>query len=176
MLGFVTPDYYLSSYRKLDGEMLIKKGIKVLICDIDNTLVAHDEALPDASAKEFIHRMLQCGLDVILISNNVEERVATFAQGLDDEVKYYPFAKKPLKHTYKKMLKEQGYKASEAAVIGDQLLTDVIGAKRMHFYTILTCPVAQKDLTCTKINRVFENMIYKILAKKKRLVKGEYDE
>ena len=74
------------------------------------------------------------------------------------------------------MMKDSGCGKHEIAVLGDQLLTDMLGANRIGFYTILTNPVAKKDLTCTKINRVFENMVYKILKFQGKLVKGEYDE
>lgn len=172
MLGYFKPDQYIESFTKLKIETLKKRGITLFICDIDNTLVAHDVALPNDEVKSFIKSIKDEGIEVVLISNNVEERVSNFAKPLD--VPYYPFAKKPLKLTYKKMLKDYQDAPSEVAIIGDQLLTDVLGAKRMKFYTILTKPVAQKDLKCTKINRIFEQFIYWRLEKKKMLVKGAY--
>lgn len=169
-----TPDYYIQNYQHLDVTRLLKRNIKVLVCDIDNTLVAHDEAYPDEQVKLFIQNMKNAGLKVVLVSNNVKERVETFAKELD--VATYPFARKPLKGTYLKMMKDCGCLAEEIAVLGDQLLTDMLGANRVGFYTILTSPVAQKDLTCTKINRVIEHVVYKALAAFGKLRKGEYDE
>ena len=49
-----TPDYYVESYRALDVERLKQHGIRLLVCDIDNTLAAHDEPLPDDAAKAFV--------------------------------------------------------------------------------------------------------------------------
>lgn len=174
MKKLFTPDYYIRNYQALDVTRLLEKHIKVLVCDIDNTLVAHDEKYPNEQVKLFIQNIKNAGIKVVLVSNNVKERVETFAKDLD--VKTYPFARKPLKGTYVKMMKDSGCKASEIAVLGDQLLTDMLGANRVGFYTILTNPVAQKDLTCTKINRVFENVVYKGLAIRGRLRKGEYDD
>lgn len=169
-----TPDYYIRNYQCLNIARLVERNIKVLVCDIDNTLVAHDEKYPNEQVKQFIQRIKDTGIKVVLVSNNVKERVETFAKDLD--VATYPFARKPLKGTYLKMMKDSGCKANEIAVLGDQLLTDMLGANRIGFYTILTHPVAQKDLTCTKINRVIENMVYKVLAMRGKLHKGEYDD
>lgn len=174
MRKIFTPDYYIKSYKNLNIDRLRQQQIKVLVCDIDNTLVAHDEAYPDEHVKAFIQRVKDAGIQVVLVSNNVKERVETFAKELD--VKTYPFAKKPLKITYLKMMKDCGCKSKEIAVLGDQLLTDMLGANRVGFYTILTHPVAQKDLTCTKINRVVENMVFGLLKAQGKLQKGEFDE
>ena len=174
MRKIFTPNHYIKTYRNLNIERLKQHQIKVLVCDIDNTLVAHDEALPDEQVKTFIQCVKDAGITVVLVSNNVKERVETFARDLD--VKTYPFAKKPLKGTYLKMMKDCGCKAEEIAVLGDQLLTDMLGANRVGFYTILTNPVAQKDLTCTKINRVVENMVFGILKAQGKLSRGEFDE
>lgn len=174
MKKLFTPDCYIRSYRDLNVKRLYQMGIRVLVCDIDNTLVAHDEAVPDEAVKHFIKTAKEAGLEVVLVSNNVKERVDTFAKDLD--VKTYPFAQKPLKKTYTKMMKDSGCKAHQIAVLGDQLLTDMLGANRSGFYSVLTTPVAQKDLTCTKINRFFENMVFHVLAFQGKLHRGEYDE
>lgn len=174
MLKLFTPAYYISSYDKLKAEKLLKHNIQLLVCDIDNTLVPHDVAQPDKRAIEFLDHMKNAGIQVVLISNNVEARVATFAKDLD--IPYYPFAKKPLSKTYEKMMQDTNMEAKHIAVIGDQLLTDILGGNRVHFYTILTAPVVERDLSFTKINRVFESIIFVLLKKFKKLTKGEFDE
>lgn len=174
MKKLFTPDCYIRSFQDLNIQRLCALGIRVLVCDIDNTLVAHDIAVPDEAVKGFVKQVKAAGLQLVLVSNNVKERVDTFAKGLD--VKTYPFAQKPLKKTYKKMMRDSGFAAHQIAVLGDQLLTDMLGANRIGFYTILTTPVAQKDLKCTKINRFFENMVFHVLALQGKLHRGEYDE
>ena len=169
-----TPDYYVESYRAIDIERLKKRGICLLVCDIDNTLVAHDCANADDDVRAFIQRVRQSGIKVAFVSNNVKERVETFAQ--EFHAPCYPFAKKPLKRTYRKMVRELGFAPHQIAVLGDQLLTDMLGANRMRFYTILTQPVAKRDLTCTKFNRIFENMIFQRLEKQGKLKRGDYDD
>lgn len=174
MLKLFTPDYYIHSFSALRPEYLLEHGIRLLVCDIDNTLVPHDVALPDEKAVQFIRGMQEAGIRVVFISNNVEERVETFAKGLQADC--YPFAMKPLPKTYRRMLKEQGVDKKEVAVVGDQLMTDILGANLMGLHTVLTAPVVTRDLSFTKFNRFFENIVFRLLQITERLRKGEYDE
>ena len=171
MLKLFTPNYYIRKYTSLRPEFLKEKGIKLLVCDIDNTLV------PDEEAKSFLKKMQEAGIRVVFISNNVEERVKTFVDGceLENPVSY-PFACKPLPFSYRKMLKEMAVSRNEVAVIGDQLMTDMLGANIMRLFTILTAPIVQRDLSFTKFNRIFERMVFFLLEKSGKLKRGEFDE
>ena len=57
-------------------------------------------------------------------------------------------------------------KKEETVVIGDQLLTDVLGGNRGGFHTILVVPVAQTDGMATKFNRMVERRILNWFRKK----------
>lgn len=173
MLKMFVPKKYIKNFNYLDLDDLKKNGIKMIICDIDNTLVAHDEKHPSEEAELFVKKVLEEGFDFCLISNNVSDRVETFAKKL--HVNTYPNALKPLKRTYKKIIHDTNYKSHEIASVGDQLLTDILGGNRMKIYTVLTHPLVTRDLSYTKVNRIFENMVFKMLKRKKLLVKGEYD-
>ncbi len=174
MKKLFTPDCYIRSFRDLNLKRLCRMGIQVLVCDIDNTLVAHDVAEPDEAVIAFVQSVKKSGLRMVLVSNNVKERVDKFAASLD--VATYPFARKPLKQTYVKMMNDMNCLPREIAVLGDQLLTDMLGANRIGCYTILTQPVAQRDLRCTKINRFFENIVFAVLKAQGKLRKGEFNE
>ena len=174
LLGYFMPDEYIQDYGHLNIGRLKQRGIKLLICDIDNTLAAHDVSVPDEKAKRFVQEVKETGLDFCLISNNFSDRVNTFADVLD--VKTYPLAKKPLIITYKKIMRETGYQADEIASIGDQIMTDVLGGNRAKIYTILTAPLVTYDLTSTKINRKMENIVFALLKQKGLLEKGKFDE
>ena len=174
MLKLFTPNYYIHRYTALRPAFLKEQGIQLLICDIDNTLVPHDVAVPDDEAIAFLKSIQDAGIQIVFISNNVEERVATFAKGLN--IPFYPFAMKPLPKTYRKMLKDFHVKRDVVAVLGDQLMTDILGANVMRFYTILTAQVVERDLSFTIVNRVFEYIVFSLLKVNGKVVKGEYDE
>ncbi len=169
-----TPKKYIKNYQYVDFNDLKQQGIQLIICDVDNTLVAHDEKLPCEKVQKFKQDILDNGFQFCLISNNVSERVSTFANELD--VPFYSNAKKPLLITYKKIMKDYQLTPNHICGIGDQLLTDVLGGNRAGIYTILTHPLYTKDLIWTKINRSIENLVFKYLSSKKLLSKGDYDE
>ena len=83
---------------------------------------------------------------------------------------------KPLKRKYNKILKIYRLKPSEVACVGDQLLTDIWGANRMDFLSILVNPIGKTDFVLTKFNRLVEPFIYKQLSKKELLRRGKYYE
>ena len=66
------------------------------------------------------------------------------------------------------------FKIDEIACIGDQLFTDILGANRMGFTSILVNRVAKNEILPTRINRFFEKIVLKRLAKKNILKSGEY--
>lgn len=67
-------------------------------------------------------------------------------------------------------------KANQVAIIGDQMFTDILGGNLAGLYTILTAPIAVKDRGVTKINRFFENIVYKVLEHKGDFKRGEFDD
>lgn len=172
MRKLFTPHTYIRSFDTLSVRDLKQRDIRLLLCDIDNTLVAHDIPLPDERVLRFVKEVQEAGIVVVFISNNVKERVQIFAKDLS--VSCYPFAMKPLPITFRKVLKDYNINRKYVAMLGDQLLTDMLGANLMGLYTILTAPVAQKDLRYTKMNRKIENMIFWYLGKRGKLKKGEF--
>lgn len=174
MIHLFTPDLYYESFRSINLDKVCKRKKKLILCDLDNTLVAHDEALPNEEVLSFVKAVQERQLMICLISNNHERRVQLFASKLS--LPYYSFAKKPLKVTYRKIMKDYKISVHEMIVVGDQLLTDVFGAKRMKIDAILTKPLYQKDLKSTKINRRLEELIYSRLERKGKLKRGIFDE
>ena len=174
MLKLFVPDLYIKDYTKLNLNILLQHNIKVLVCDIDNTLVPFDQSHPTDEVIAFIDKIKKSSIIPVLISNNNADRVSLFAQNLD--VVFYPFAQKPLKKTYLKVIQDYQIKPEEVACMGDQLMTDVFGANRSHCYTILTKPLVKRDIHYTKINRVIEKVVFFLLRVFKLFDKGEYDD
>lgn len=167
------PHITYKSYKDIDLNLLLNNNINTILIDIDNTLAPHDEQLPNSDVIKFINDIKNKGFNIFTLSNNSLDRVNMFSNALD--VKGYSFSLKPLKKTYKKVLKENP-NLGNICVIGDQLLTDILGGNRMKFMTIYTRPLVQKDITFTKFNRFFEKFIINRLEKKNLLNLGEYYE
>lgn len=77
-----------------------------------------------------------------------------------------PFVKgrlKPRKSAFRPALELLGVAPERAAVIGDQIFTDILGGNRLGLYTILVRPLSRREFFGTKISRIFERMILRAL-------------
>lgn len=165
------PDEYVKSIFQISPDTLLEKGIKGIITDLDNTLVEWDRAEATPEIIEWVRKMEQAGLKVTILSNNNELRVKAFCDPLGT-----PFifdARKPLRRSFKKALALMGLKREEVVMVGDQLMTDVLGGNRFGVHTILVVPVASSDGFFTKFNRKIER---RIMAKLKRSGLIEWEE
>lgn len=165
------PDIYAQSVYEINYKKLKKNGIKCLLFDLDNTIASYKSNEPDMKVKELFNR-LENDFKVIIMSNSGKNRLRPFKEKLNVDVAFS--SKKPLKGKYKKILELYKFNIDEVACIGDQLLTDILGANRMGFTSILVNRVAKFETTPTKINRFFEKFILRRLAKQNILVIGEY--
>src|SRR5690625_744749 len=92
------PNEYSERIFDIDLQQLIDDGIKGIITDLDNTLVAWDEKDATEEVSQWIKRVERLGIKIVIISNNNEERVKRFAEPLG--VPFLPVAKKPMKRTF----------------------------------------------------------------------------
>lgn len=156
------PDYRISTIYEITPEFVLKNQIQLLFVDIDNTLAAYNQQVPSPQVKEWVNQMKRfCHL--IFISNNKHERVACFCEGLGE---YVSFACKPFGFKAYHKAKVYGIPSSYVACVGDQLLTDVMGARFHGFRAILCEPITSKDIIYTKIPRMIERKILNRWEKK----------
>lgn len=150
------PDKYVASTYVIDFEELYKKGYRGLIFDIDNTLVPHG-APADERAKKLFAKLKSLGFHCCLISNNQEPRVKMFNQ--DIQVDYVYNAHKPSTKNYKKAMEMMGTNQKNTLFIGDQLFTDVWGAKRTGIANILVRPIHPKEEIQIVLKRYLEKIV-----------------
>ena len=142
MFDYFFPDRYIASTYVIDFEKLYEKGVRGLIFDIDNTLVPHG-APADKRAVELFARLKKIGFRCCLISNNQEPRVKMFNEKI--QVDYIYNAHKPSTKNYRRAMEIMGTKEESTVFIGDQLFTDVWGAKRAGIPNILVKPIHPKE-------------------------------
>lgn len=150
----MVPDAYYKDIYTIDYDNLKKIGIKNIIFDVDNTLIPYTENIVRKENIELISK-LKKDFNIIIASNSMSNRVLKIVNDLG--VRGYYSSMKPLKKTYKKIAKE--YKKNECVFIGDQFMTDVLGAKRSDFKIILVDRILNIEPIYTKIWRFFENRI-----------------
>ncbi|MEK3890651.1 YqeG family HAD IIIA-type phosphatase [Bacillus sp. FSL K6-3431] len=172
MLKKFLPSEYVKNIFLIKPEDLKTRGIKGIITDLDNTLVEWDRPNATPELIEWFAEMKQHDIKIIIVSNNNEDRVKLFSDPL--EIPFIHKARKPLGAAFKKAITVMGTSREETVIIGDQLLTDILGGNRASLYTILVVPVAKSDGFFTRFNRAIER---RIMANFKRngLIKWEDD-
>lgn len=150
------PDEYLDSTYVIDFEGLKREGYKGIIFDIDNTLVPHG-APADERALALFKRLKALGFDTCLVSNNKCPRVESFANQVGS--KFIFKANKPSRKGYQKAMELMGTDTSNTIFIGDQLFTDVWGAKRAGIRSILVKPINPKEEIQIVLKRYLERIV-----------------
>ena len=159
------PDAIQESTYEIDFEALQRQGIKGDLFDIDNTLVEHGaDATPRAIA--LFRKLEQLGIKSCLISNNKEERVLRFNKEIG--TKYIYDAHKPSGKNYRKAMELMGTDLSNTIFVGDQLFTDVFGAKRIGMRNILVRPIDPKEEIQIVLKRYLEKIVLHFYEKKGR--------
>ncbi|MFD1406932.1 YqeG family HAD IIIA-type phosphatase [Kroppenstedtia eburnea] len=158
MFKRMIPDEFVQSIYEIDLNALQRRGVKAVVVDLDNTLVesTRPEATPELVS--WLDQLRGMGFKVMIVSNNNLTRVSRFATPL--RVPYIHRAKKPLSAAFKRALNRLEVDAGETMMIGDQLLTDVLGGNRLGLYTILVVPVSQAEGIFTKLNRRLERLVF----------------
>ncbi|WP_163970067.1 YqeG family HAD IIIA-type phosphatase [Oceanobacillus halotolerans] len=164
MFKHFLPNEHVKSIFEIHPDLLKEKGIKGIITDLDNTLVAWDEKDATPEVVKWFELMENHGIKVTIISNNNRERVKIFSEPLGTPFVFS--ARKPLSRAFKLVAKQMNLKKSEIVVIGDQILTDVLGGNIAGFHTILVVPIVQTDGKLTRINRQIERRILAYMRKK----------
>ena len=157
------PKQVVETVGEIDLEQLYAQGFRGIVTDLDNTLVS--QKTPDATeaCKSFIARARAIGYNIVILSNNGPRRVGHFAEPLD-----LPFicrARKPRPGAFRLALRKLGIAPSQALMLGDQTMTDILGGNRAGLYTVLVRPVARNEEGLpTKINRFMERIVIRLLA------------
>lgn len=169
MLEKLIPTYVAKSVFDLDLEQLYKDNIRLILTDLDNTLISYVEKLPTPELFEFKKKVEDMGFEFIIVSNSRKGRVDTFSKAFN--IRCNKFSKKPLKGGIRKGIKlaDKEYKNDEVMLMGDQLMTDILGANRCKIKSCLIYPIDKKtEHFATKFNRRFEQFFLNRLRKRKK--------
>ncbi|MBR4223337.1 MAG: YqeG family HAD IIIA-type phosphatase [Oscillospiraceae bacterium] len=135
-------------------DVLREMGVRAIILDIDNTCAYHDDPVPIDGLMDWLDDMRSAGIKMMIVSNNHPPRVEPFAKLLG--MGYVSDGAKPLTKGYKEAVKKMGVDRSETVTIGDQLFTDILGAKLFGIKSILVAPIQHEKTIFFKIKRALE--------------------
>lgn len=162
----IIPDMYVKDVYSIDYKYLKKKGFRNLIFDIDNTITEVNSLEVSDKLIDFFKVLDKQGFNMCILSNNGKKRVIPVAEKLGTG--YIFEAKKPEKSAFDRALVSLNSKRENTAMIGDQVLTDIKGAKENGIYSILVEPVSDKYDIKTGMSRLLQNMMEKKMNKFKR--------
>ena len=156
ILSCFYPDEYLDSTYVIDFDALYRAGYRGVIFDIDNTLVPHGAPADERARALFCH-LKEIGFDCCLLSNNQLPRIELFNQ--DIHVKFIENAHKPSVKNYRKAMQMMGTNTGNTLFVGDQLFTDVYGARRTGIHSILVKPIHTKEEIQIVLKRYLERIV-----------------
>ena len=118
----LTPQYLFADVTHITPQFLRQKGITALLLDVDNTLTAHGSQELTPAVKTWLETMKQSGIQLMIVSNNTEKRVAPFAKQIG--VGHISMGCKPLPFGLARARRQLGVQRQQLALVGDQLFTD----------------------------------------------------
>lgn len=156
MLQRFYPDKYMKSAYEIDFRSYYDAGYRGIIFDIDNTLVPHG-APADERSIALIGELKELGFGIMLLSNNKEPRVKMFNDAV--QVSYIFKAGKPAKKGYEEAMKQLGTDKNTTLFVGDQLFTDVWGARNTGIFSVLVKPMDKKEEIQIVLKRILEKIV-----------------
>ena len=134
------PDGVYSSIYDIQPQALARRGITLVLADLDNTLAKYRQTEPDGALRAWKAALEEAGITLFLLSNSRKPgRAAHFAQALG--IPYLGRAGKPSRAGYLRAMEQMGVSPAAAAMVGDQIFTDILGARRAGVLALLVEPV-----------------------------------
>ena len=133
------PDVILPSLTSLTPELLQKRGVSFLMMDFDNTIVPYTTNEPTEEMRAWLDAMKASGIRLCVVSNSKRPRVVTFCKTYD--LPCITHAKKPFQRGIRECLAQFSLRPEHAALVGDQIYTDVLGANCAGLTSILVSAI-----------------------------------
>ena len=163
-MGLMTPDKMFATYRELTPDYLKQRGIDVLIMDIDNTLAPYEQAEPDEALLAWLTGMQDAGIRLAFVSNNDWPRIELFNRNIG--IPAHAKSGKPFGTKLRRVINAYGSDKRHAAILGDQLLTDMFAGKHIGISAFLVPPIKDKTTVFWRVKRALEKPIIRKYVKK----------
>ncbi|MCL2888956.1 MAG: YqeG family HAD IIIA-type phosphatase, partial [Eggerthellaceae bacterium] len=157
-MSFFEPDRYFSRISAIDltGDIL-ERGFSHILLDIDNTILPRRSHDIPRDVALWLAKARGAGLVFCLVSNNWHREVHELAKQL--ELPIVSHAMKPAPPALLLAMRKIRAKRKSCLVIGDQLITDVLGAHFIGLKAYLVCPLVEQDLKHTLMLRNIERVM-----------------
>ena len=138
------PDLLFQSFDELTPAYLKEKGVTLLLSDLDNTLALHRTARPTDEVRRWVKELSDAGIGLMIVSNNRSPaRVEAYCGDLG--IPYVGHAGKPKRGKMLEAMRRFGAEPEHTALLGDQIFTDVLGARRCGFQSFCVEPICGRN-------------------------------
>ena len=163
LLEVFRPDRYVARVTDIDLPELAAAGCDCLLLDLDNTLLPWKSSEITEEVRAWVARAKELGIKPAIVSNtHYPTRLSKIAEGLD--IPWAARAMKPWRRGFVEAARLVGSAPEKAVVVGDQLLTDILGGNRAGMRTILVKPVHHHEFVGTKLSRLVERGIMSVMG------------
>lgn len=137
------PHYIFNSIYELKPEFFTSRGIRLALLDLDNTLSPYELHEPTTELRDWLRALSDANVEPFIFSNNRGGRPESFAKMLD--IGFIGRAKKPNPRRLLEVLAEKGVPREGAAMVGDQIYTDIFCGRRAGVLTVAVRPISIKN-------------------------------
>ncbi|MBR2543317.1 YqeG family HAD IIIA-type phosphatase [Candidatus Saccharibacteria bacterium] len=139
-MAFLHADKKFERFEDVTPKILRSEGVKLLLCDLDNTLRLHSEKEPTEELQKWIKECKKAGVKIVIISNNGRKKMMQeFCEPIDVPCVWWAWKPRSTKLT--EAMKEYKMKPKETVMLGDKWATDVLAA---HFAGVRAWKVAHR--------------------------------
>lgn len=156
-MSLLRPRLVLDHVTDITTELLARHGLRGLLLDLDNTLIAYGSYESETEIASWAGQLQAAGIRLYMFSNATRERVAFWTGRLGMGGK--GLASKPLPLGFRRAAARMGLTPGEVGMVGDQLFTDVLGGNLVGMFTIMVRPLADNALPHTRFVRRLERLI-----------------
>ncbi len=154
------PDYNLKDIYEIDLDELKSKGVKLILFDLDSTLMVSKSGKYLPKTIEWLNRVKQ-DFKIAVVSNNPRVEYISKVRAMSD-FDVLGSCAKPDTKVAKKYISDCGFDVNECAIVGDRPLTDILCGKRLGCITILVGSInAQNEGLPTRFVRWLERLTIK---------------
>lgn len=141
---------------------LAAEGVRAVMFDLENTLIPPGGPF-NAEGRQIVAKVRDAGLSVAVISNASASWVGS--ELTHEGIPYVAPAGKPGRDAFVKGCELLGVAPDEAVYVGDQMITDVLGAQRAGLRTILVPPRYDFEGGSAKFQRSVSRLLLRLYRK-----------
>lgn len=121
-------DRKFERFEDVTPELLKRENVKLLLCDLDNTLRLHSEKEPADELADWVEDLKAAGIKITIISNNGRKKMMQkFCKPLGIDCVWW--ANKPVSTKLTEAIMSHQVKPEETVMLGDKWSTDVLAAR-----------------------------------------------